>query len=301
MVLYSLCNLNVTSWGTRESVHTTAGNSTVKSGYPRNWFDISRGALRFLCCSQETDQSYILQRLDQLEKKFDQQIHDSSSMEQTVKAPPSPTVSTADNSIDHEEAIYENSETVKYDWIGEEKLKNATLGELDGDERKFWKYMIKKYLFPLVQTDEEKQRVEAELTALRNKVCLFFILANAMFICIIFTLQQVTMQTKSLSIPLPCVSRNGKVDYVEPISLTFTFIFGILLLVQFVCMLLHRFGTLVHICARTEIFKFEKDDDKTNYEQLFYDLARMSHTEKRLTRGRSIFLPSTGKLNKGKN
>ncbi|KAK3611790.1 hypothetical protein CHS0354_014142 [Potamilus streckersoni] len=305
MVLYSLCNLNVTSWGTRETAQTSSGNDTGKSGNSRNWIDVSRGALsRFLSSSQQSNEGYILQKLDQVEKQLNQlnqRVENITLTQYAVNSTASPTDSTVDNIVDNNTKIYDNSETVIYDWIREEKLNNATLGELDGDERKFWKYMIKKYLFPLVQTDEEKQRVEAELTALRNKVCLFFILANAMFICIIFTLQQVTMQSKSLSIPLPCVSRNGKVDYVEPISLTFTFIFGILLLVQFVCMLLHRFGTLVHICARTEIFQSKMGDDIINYEQLYHDLAHTSHLDERPKRAQSIFLKNTVELNQVDN
>ncbi|KAK3611792.1 hypothetical protein CHS0354_014144 [Potamilus streckersoni] len=263
MVLYSLCNLNVTSWGTRETAQTPPGKDTGTSGKPRNWFDVSRGALRCLCCSTETDQGYILQKLDQLEGQLVKQEQEKPSVENTEKSSPDPK----DKEID--------LERVRYDWIRDEKLlKGATRCKLDKEEKRFWKGMIKKYLLPLVQTPEEKQRVEADLTALRNKVCLFFILANAMFISIIFTLQQITTNSKSLSIPLPCQTRNGVKEYVEPISLAFTFIFGILLLAQFICMLLHRFGTLVHICARTEIFKM--DNEKTNMMRLYDDLVKES-------------------------
>ncbi|KAL3855404.1 hypothetical protein ACJMK2_014615 [Sinanodonta woodiana] len=263
MVLYSICNLNVTSWGTRETVQTPSGKDKGLSGIPGKWFDVSRGALRCLCCSTETDQGYILQRLDQLEGQLVKQGQVNSSVENTDTTSPDPT----DTDID--------SVRVRYDWIrDEELLKNAARCKLDREEKKFWKGMIKKYLLPLVQTPEEKQRVEAELTGLRNKVCLFFILANAMFICIIFTLQQVTANSKSLSIPLPCVTRKGKVEYVEPISLAFTFMFGIILLAQFICMLLHRLGTLVHICARTEIFKM--NNAKANMMRLYDDLAKES-------------------------
>ena len=63
-----------------------------------------------------------------------------------------------------------------------------------------------------------------------------------------------------LSFPLPCAEKNDKGIYeagqsVEPISVAFTLVFGILLFVQFVCMLMHRIATLVHILAATEIFK----------------------------------------------
>lgn len=70
----------------------------------------------------------------------------------------------------------------------------------------------------------------------------------------------VYIQGGSLSFPLPCAQPNDKGDYeggqsIEPISVAFTVVFGILLFVQFVCMMLHRVATLLHICASTEIFK----------------------------------------------
>ena len=64
----------------------------------------------------------------------------------------------------------------------------------------------------------------------------------------------------SLSFPLPCAVPDEDGNYeggqsIEPISVAFTLVFGVLLFVQFLCMLLHRIATLLHICAATEIFK----------------------------------------------
>lgn len=40
---------------------------------------------------------------------------------------------------------------------------------------------------------------------------------------------------------------------LEPIGLVFVFFFGLILIIQFVAMLFHRFGTLSHILASTEL------------------------------------------------
>ena len=41
--------------------------------------------------------------------------------------------------------------------------------------------------------------------------------------------------------------------HLEPIGLVFVFFFGLILVIQFVAMLFHRFGTLSHILASTEL------------------------------------------------
>jgi chitin synthase len=45
---------------------------------------------------------------------------------------------------------------------------------------------------------------------------------------------------------------------LEPIGFVFVVFFGSILVVQFVAMLFHRFGTLTHILASTEIGLFSK-------------------------------------------
>lgn len=63
----------------------------------------------------------------------------------------------------------------------------------------------------------------------RNKVCLFFLMANALFVTIVFSLQQVNSQEGgNLSIKLPCAD-NDYGEAVEPISISFTLVFGLLL------------------------------------------------------------------------
>lgn len=102
----------------------------------------------------------------------------------------------------------------------------------------------------------------SDLIELRNKVCLAFLLINALFVTIVYTLTEVNKSDGSLSIPLPCGTGNDKSDAntgntgqgkIEPISFAFTGVFGLMLLIQFVCMLFHRYSTLLHIIASAEI------------------------------------------------
>jgi hypothetical protein len=44
-----------------------------------------------------------------------------------------------------------------------------------------------KYLKPLEYKEEHKKKVEKDLLQLRNKVCLAFLLMNALFVTIVYT------------------------------------------------------------------------------------------------------------------
>lgn len=60
-------------------------------------------------------------------------------------------------------------------------------------------------------------------------MCLFFLLVNALFVVIVFSLQQVNADSGgSISIELPCADGNFG-EAIEPISMAFTAVFGLLL------------------------------------------------------------------------
>lgn len=120
------------------------------------------------------------------------------------------------------------------------------------EERKFWKKYIKKYLKPIHEDSKKKEEVELELIDLRNRACLFVYLLNAILVTVMFGLTQVNAFRDSLAIEIDC---SGGTIQLVPIAILFTAVFGMLLLLQFVCMLYHRFSTLVHICATTEIWE----------------------------------------------
>lgn len=125
-----------------------------------------------------------------------------------------------------------------------------TVLKIDKKERKFWKSTIKRYLKPLETKKEEVIKVQEELIELRNKVSLFVYLLNAILVTVMFGLTQVNTFKDSLSISILC--DNNPVSIV-PIALLFAVVFGLLLLIQFLGMLYHRFSTLIHISASTDI------------------------------------------------
>jgi hypothetical protein len=68
--------------------------------------------------------------------------------------------------------------------------------------------------------------------------------ANLINVCLFWGDLQVEIETEFLKL--------------EPIGFVFVVFFGSILVVQFVAMLFHRFGTLTHILASTEIGLFSK-------------------------------------------
>ena len=87
---------------------------------------------------------------------------------------------------------------------------------------------------------------------------------NALFILIVFLLQ---LNKDALNVEWPLGIKTN-ITYIEetsevlitneplrlePIGLVFVFFFGLILIIQFVAMLFHRFGTLSHILASTEL------------------------------------------------
>ena len=125
----------------------------------------------------------------------------------------------------------------------------------------------------------------------RNKVCLFFLLINALFVTIVFTLQQVSTTTTTLSIDLPCATGNYG-ESIEPISITFTLIFGILLLIQFICMMFHRMSTFLHICAITEVKIRKPRQFKTESEQISVEKGLELVRDMQVNFIRRSFMPS---------
>jgi hypothetical protein len=167
------------------------------------------------------------------------------------------------NPIFKEEKQKKRDELIDPYWALDKQLREGPMEFLDKGEIDFWVKFIKRYLYPLEGNKEHEKKVARELIELRNKVCLAFLLMNALFVTIVYTLTEVNKSEGSLSIALPCgdtgSSSGGKSEgntgqgHIEPISFAFTAVFGIMLLIQFVCMLFHRYSTLLHIIASAEL------------------------------------------------
>nr|ACD10533.1 chitin synthase 1b [Ectropis obliqua] len=166
-------------------------------------------------------------------------------------------------------------------WIEDPDLKKGEVDFLSPAEITFWKDLLEKYLFPIDEDKAEKARIAGDLLELRNKSVFAFVMFNALFILIVFLLQ---LNKDQLHVDWPLgiktnityIEETGEVliskEYLqlEPIGLVFVFFFALIMVIQFTAMLFHRFGTLAHILASTELnwFCTKKADDLTQDEIL---------------------------------
>ncbi|XP_021365805.1 uncharacterized protein LOC110458442 isoform X2 [Mizuhopecten yessoensis] len=301
LMIYSLGNLHVVSWGTRETKQPTTPQKPTEqkkddgrlgqvkdwinrqlpadggAGNPSSDYAFSFGNLfRCFCCpsnehTEDDKFKQILFRLAEMEERITVATRNTSRNESMNYLPEAEPVEQGDAPFSHAMDLFEGAgerhnpvfqpvvDTKRNDlvnpyWINDKTLKDGAIDRMSGDETEFWKNFIDKYLYPLEKNVAKEKATAEELIELRNKVSLAFLLINALFVTIVFVLTVVNAADNSLSIPLPCKTVTGDDQgFVEPISFAFTIVFGMMLLVQCICMLFHRMATLLHILASTEI------------------------------------------------
>ncbi|XP_060063085.1 chitin synthase chs-2-like [Ylistrum balloti] len=306
LMIYSLGNLHVVSWGTRETKQPTTPQkpseqkkdegrlgqvkdwlnrqmtASGSSSEPSSEYAFSFGNLfRCFCCpsnqhSEDDKFKEILFRLAEMEERITNVTRNTSRNDSLNYLPEAEPVQQSETPFSQAAGLFEgagNRENPLFEqavvpkrndlknpyWITDKFLKEGAIDRMGQTETEFWKDFIEKYLFPLEKDAKKEKATAEELVELRNKVCLAFLLVNALFVTIVFVLTIVNdTGGNSLSVPLPCKPEGSSSDkdnqaFVEPISFTFTVVFGLLLFVQFICMLFHRLATLLHILAATEI------------------------------------------------
>ena len=149
-------------------------------------------------------------------------------------------------------------------WIEDKALRNGEVAYLHPQEIQFWDELIGKYLYPIDQDKAHQEKVAQDLKELRNRMVFAFMMVNALFILVVFLLQ---LNKDILHINWPFGVRENitfipetneiRIDKeyleMEPIGLVFVVFFGLILVIQLVGMLFHRFGTLSHILSSVEL------------------------------------------------
>ncbi|XP_053386745.1 chitin synthase chs-2-like isoform X3 [Mercenaria mercenaria] len=301
LMLYSLCNLHVVSWGTRESPKPVTGQESAElssASEPKGMaqfftehFGLARESeymfsfgnlFRCICCPDDrqdrNDAKFhaILNRLDGLEKSSVREDENQPKTDQQTQEHGNNSNTGADQTISSKS--FHNEDDMSW-----KKMK------LSDEETLFWEELILQYLSPLSEDKEKQRKIQSDLKELRNKVCLFFLLVNALFVTIVFSLQQVNVESEgTLSTELPCSNGTDGGSF-EPISMAFTAIFGILLMIQFVCMIFHRMSTFLQICSITSLKRREmRQDRRKQVKTVKRDYENVS-TKDELPNAESIF------------
>lgn len=148
-------------------------------------------------------------------------------------------------------------------WFYEGELIRGHVTYLDKKEEHFWKDLLDKYLHPI---EDDKDKVAKDLKDLRDKMVMTFFALNTLFVLVVFLM---TLQKDILHLDWPF---NPKINFtytgttnqneivvtktylaLEPIGFVFLIFFFLLMGIQFIGMIIHRFGTYSQIMANTDL------------------------------------------------
>eukprot|EP00092_Neocalanus_flemingeri_P023256 GFUD01025217.1.p1 GENE.GFUD01025217.1~~GFUD01025217.1.p1 ORF type:complete len:1610 (-),score=293.97 GFUD01025217.1:361-5190(-) len=332
LIIYSITNLNVVSWGTREvAVKKTKKEleaerkealAAVKSkkkagiwgliqggeesGDDEGGIDISIGnILRVMAFthkkeSQDKEQLVrIADSLDSLTKRLDhiegvidphntgpKQRRKSSRL--SLRGEAMTAVSEGGESVDmdtEEDASHttepkeERDDLINPFWIEDRDLGRGEVDYLSGPEIQFWKDLIEKYLYPIDADKAKQAEIAKGLKELRDATVFYFAMGNSIFIIIVFLL---TLNKDKIYIQWPFgIKENITINedtlevlitkeylHLEPIGIVLVFFFFGIVVIQFIAMLFHRFGTISHILASTDLNCCTKKEDVLSDEAL---------------------------------
>ena len=133
-------------------------------------------------------------------------------------------------------------------WLGLEYLGKGEIKYISNDEEVFWDFMIKKYLHPLDEDAQHKQKIKEDLESLKNNVVFIYFMINFLWTVITLQLQSMEDELKNFYI----------INKYEPLSLVFLSVFALAISLQFISMFLHRWGTFLHLMSTTRIDWFKK-------------------------------------------
>jgi hypothetical protein len=135
-------------------------------------------------------------------------------------------------------------------WLGSESV----IGFLHTEEITFWQQLLSKYLAPLNKDAEEERRIQRDLIGLRNNAGFAFFMLNAIWIILQFQCEYVATQFTEIMIDIgrPFGKPGTK---VQVLGLLFMLFFASCMIIQFLTMLLHRWGTFIEILASTKLFE----------------------------------------------
>nr|Q8T5G8.1 RecName: Full=Chitin synthase; AltName: Full=Chitin-UDP acetyl-glucosaminyl transferase [Meloidogyne artiellia]AAG40111.1 chitin synthase [Meloidogyne artiellia] len=321
--VYSLCNLNTVSWGTRENASVSSSSTGQFSGKREERGDIlphlqktEDGELsvgcgnfcRVVCCVRNpssppcADETVEVRKLDENFRKIERKLQSlerrtngqGNNAEEEGKEEEETGKSEQERKEGREEGKEEEGKMSKRKkeemdlkgWMELEPFRRFEPIVLDTEEESFWREMIEKYLRPILPNSNEQARIQRGLNELRNTCCSAFFMVNIVFIIVVLVLQ---LQKDCLHIEWPlgplvnqtrvqCGGGGGR-DFegeewimsrlqLEPMGFVFIVFFLIILFIQFLAMLFHRFGTFTHIIASTELCCAQRPLDKLSEEEL---------------------------------
>lgn len=327
LVIYSVCNLHIVSWGTREVAKVSKSqtrNSESGGGDPKNSkrrpkrsgimslfmgsedqkgmfenaAEFVQSLIKVPAAVANTRQEKLLEeivvRLENLNESKKNVGNNAGGA--TTIMPESPktgqneksTILSQSNMGNEETAANEEQTSVDIPrndlynpcWIDMKLLGKNDIYYLNTKEMTFWQGLVDKYLYPLNKDEDEEKRVSKDLKELRNNSCFAFFMLNALWIVMQFQFEYVSVAFPKMQIPIGSLY-NRPDQKVQILGLIFLILFTFVLILQFMSMLFHRWGTIIEILASTRLFsKHHKYRDTKMTIQEAVDLIKEMELEK---------------------
>ena len=229
LTIYSIINLNVVSWGTRE------GPTLPKRDHEENkpqenenqflkYFNIKKlfkskersNLISCVCCSNsgpQEDREVLKQEITELKshlqefksilKISENTLYPNQTLNPLFRMNSKTYSDIEDNdkdislqtNIKRNESVLEDIPLVSEDenqksfWTKDKCFECFSEEDLCKEESEFWKDFIDKYLLPLDRNPELEERVKFDLKELRDKIASAFGLLNSLFILLVLLLQ----------------------------------------------------------------------------------------------------------------
>lgn len=239
MTIYSMANLHVVSWGTRETSTPIEEKKEEQDESTKHaWYQKKSRCFCWDIDMQVHNNNYKMMPMTRKTQRV--QLEDAAPQE----------------SQETEAAILqENPIQLKESWIEQliQKSRCSVFQEenLPDDEREFWDSLMSNYLEPIKEDKATQERIQSDLKSLRNKTTFIYFMMNLLWIGATFFLQLIG---PSINIKIPKMYSNGTISTtehlsVEPIGFMFLLSFATLLLLQFLALLYHRVYTFIHFVA----------------------------------------------------
>ena len=276
--IYSLLNMNIVSWGTREAVIKSEENKKESHEKNAEWKGyLKRINKHILSCfgfNKEQDKMDIIREINQLSEKLDKMEKVASDAKTDIDSQDScagvnipEDKRHVKNDLDVENSL-KVSDGFQLKWHGT-MLANAAVQHLRKEEEKFWIGLIDKYLKPLEENKEQKAKTEKELREMRNNISIGIILINIIWIAIIYVFQA---NSEALAMVWPLGAQGPNITFntnipeesnvvhieykyllLEPVGIVFIGMFLVIITIMMMGLLIHRVFTLGHIVASTTL------------------------------------------------
>ena len=285
LIIYSATNLNVVSWGTRESaakkglmdLNTVSDNSRSSSwngsdesepegsGIDVDLHDVMR-IMAYTKHQENPDHRLLALMVDTLEgidRRLDhlkKAVHASFSEEIGRNIFPTPCGDSANAEGNSGKAAFEpRDDLINPYWVNEALLSESVVEPINKSEVKFWRELIDRYLLPL-DTDKAKQDLMTlGLKRLRNWTVFGLSAFSVVFVCIMLYF---TLIKDDFYIHWPLgvqetitITEDGgaiitkKFMQLQPVGVVIMIFFFLIICIQFLAMIIHRITTLSHVLS----------------------------------------------------